>query len=419
MVSRAAGILTSSREGGAAGAVEEIVRLASGKVSAHNLLYLEVTEEGNPRRSFDINMYRANLKVAELHSFLGTIARQLAIPERDYHDLYESTKTQRFGHLAGGLGRDGREFFTVYYGASRFREIEAESAVPAATAAPPLVPRPPAQRMRIPGGQSAYLMKLIQDLGVRFGVERSVKMCEHSLLLDNLLLPFRRSPAPDQDERIMDVCRRLNMPPDFLEAFRGSLPQANILLFGHEGDPPNALYNADLEFSQKLAEVALGEPEKSQPFLIQMGFQWDARNPGRKMRRDYTCFPSLRVEQIVSRLAGRFYAPAMRPPGRIVERMVTAAGGPSGAGVLLYCEAQEGVSQRTSFDVNAYRANLRVKNIYPALLAIARHYSVPLDAFQALYHEISGLVFGHLTGGVDLEGREFVTVYFSQKGSAG
>ncbi len=44
---------------------------------------------------------------------------------------------------------------------------------------------------------------------------------------------------------------------------------------------------------------------------------------------------------------------------------------------------------------------------------------MPLDAFQALYEEISGLVFGHFTGGVDLEGREFVTVYCSQKGSPG
>ncbi|HWU40442.1 MAG TPA: hypothetical protein VN203_22570, partial [Candidatus Acidoferrum sp.] len=271
MVSRAAGMLASSRESGAAEAVEEIVRLASRKVSAHNLLYLEVTEAGNPRRSFDINMYRANLKVAELHSFLGTIARQLAVPERDFHDLYESTKTQRFGHLAGGLGRDEREFFTVYYGASRFREIEPESAAPAVIGPPPLVPRTPAQRMRIPGGQSAYLMKLIQGLGVRFGVERSVKICEHTLLADSLLLPFRRNPDPDQDGRIMNVCRRLNMPPDFLDVFRGSLPQANILLFGCEEDPPNALYSADLEFSQKLAEVASGEPEESQPFLIQMG----------------------------------------------------------------------------------------------------------------------------------------------------
>ena len=36
-----------------------------------------------------------------------------------FQALYDQVKGKRFGHLAGGIHRDGRPFFNVYYGGAR------------------------------------------------------------------------------------------------------------------------------------------------------------------------------------------------------------------------------------------------------------------------------------------------------------
>jgi hypothetical protein len=78
--------------------------------------YLEVTEEGSPRTSFDINVYKAGHRVQEMHALLLKAMQHYAVPPAHFDSLYERIKTERFGHLAGGVDRHGREFMTVYYG---------------------------------------------------------------------------------------------------------------------------------------------------------------------------------------------------------------------------------------------------------------------------------------------------------------
>ena len=56
--------------------------------------------------------------------------------------------------------------------------------------------------------------------------------------------------------------------------------------------------------------------------------------------------------------------------------------------------------------------------IYPLLVRMARHYSIDLDGFDERYEGVKDQKFGHLSGGTDREGRDFLTVYFSQKGSS-
>ena len=106
--------------GGKAGGTFEIVKgildLASSKVSKERFLYLDVKEEHNPRSSFDINVYGANLQLQEIYSFLLDMCRHYSIPEKQFLNSYEPAKTQILGHLAGGTDREGRDFFTIYYG---------------------------------------------------------------------------------------------------------------------------------------------------------------------------------------------------------------------------------------------------------------------------------------------------------------
>ena len=78
-------------------------------------IYLEVSEEDNPRRSFDINLYKANLKLHELYPFLSKTSRHYSIPPEEFDPLYDQIRTRLFGHLAGGIDREGKDFLTIYY----------------------------------------------------------------------------------------------------------------------------------------------------------------------------------------------------------------------------------------------------------------------------------------------------------------
>lgn len=90
-----------------------LVQLAASRNAAS--IYMEVGEEGTPRRSFDINLYKANLTLAEIEPVLREAASQYALPGAQFATLYERIRGRLLGHLSGGVARDGSDFFTVYY----------------------------------------------------------------------------------------------------------------------------------------------------------------------------------------------------------------------------------------------------------------------------------------------------------------
>ena len=93
-----------------------------------DIQYLEVTEEGNPRRSFDINIYKSGLRLEDLSLCLLRALRHYAIPSGRFESMFQRIKTERFGHLAGGIDRDEKDFVTVYYGVKHIHSGQLGSA---------------------------------------------------------------------------------------------------------------------------------------------------------------------------------------------------------------------------------------------------------------------------------------------------
>jgi len=96
--------------------VKDLLRFASSKVAHDEIRYLEVAEENTPRKSFDINVYNAKLLLKQIYPLLQKIYQHYSIPAGDFHALYNQFRTKAMGHLSGGIGRDGKDFLTVYYG---------------------------------------------------------------------------------------------------------------------------------------------------------------------------------------------------------------------------------------------------------------------------------------------------------------
>ena len=97
-----------------------VIALAADRMPERDIHYLEIEEEGNARRSYSINFYDAQLRLRDLYPMLSRMRRQYDVPPERFQLLYDQIKTRRFGHLAGGVHRNGRDFFNVYYGPQFF-----------------------------------------------------------------------------------------------------------------------------------------------------------------------------------------------------------------------------------------------------------------------------------------------------------
>jgi tryptophan halogenase len=94
-----------------------LLRQAIERAPPENLQFLEVEEAENARRSFDLNVYNAKLQVKDIHSLLQQMREHFGVRPGRFQALYDQIKGMSLGHLAGGVHRDGKDFFNLYYGA--------------------------------------------------------------------------------------------------------------------------------------------------------------------------------------------------------------------------------------------------------------------------------------------------------------
>ena len=98
------------------GIASGVLRLAGERMAAEEILFMEVEEDGNPRRSFDMNLYDARLTLDAIAPLLAGMWRYFGIPEARSDAVTAAHGARPLGHLSGGIGRDSGEFFSVYFG---------------------------------------------------------------------------------------------------------------------------------------------------------------------------------------------------------------------------------------------------------------------------------------------------------------
>ncbi|MBW1925208.1 MAG: hypothetical protein JRF59_17290 [Deltaproteobacteria bacterium] len=92
-----------------------VIRLAARRARNQRFIYLEVGEQGNPRRSFDVNLYKAALPLKELHPLLSGVRRAFGIPKDGFEAMFEQAGERIFGHLSAGVDRQDKDFLTISY----------------------------------------------------------------------------------------------------------------------------------------------------------------------------------------------------------------------------------------------------------------------------------------------------------------
>jgi hypothetical protein len=267
--------------------------------------------------------------------------------------------------------------------------------------------------MQEPDRKANFLIQLIQDLGVLYEFERSIKMSPEKMLGNRfLLIVDKKDMGLAPDEKILGICERLNMPEDFLILFEENLSLANPVDFGFEADNGTCIYKVYLDFSLKWKSEAGTEVDKRKPYNMFLGFKWDAHNNAKKAVTKYTWHPFLSFEDIERKILNIFGRDKYSEPFETAKDLLEIAFRRTTQDRIYYLDVSEEESERRSFDINVYSANLQMKELYPLLLKVCRHYTISTQQFNNFYGLVESKRFGHLSGGIDREGKDFLTIYF-------
>lgn len=115
ILTRISDIYGEPRYKGSLDIVESLFRAAAGRLNRSDIIYLEVAEGGNPRRSFDVNLYKADMTLRDLEPIILRLPGHYAVDPDPFERMYQGIAANRFGHFAAGIDRKGRDFLTIYY----------------------------------------------------------------------------------------------------------------------------------------------------------------------------------------------------------------------------------------------------------------------------------------------------------------
>lgn len=253
----------------------------------------------------------------------------------------------------------------------------------------------------------------VGDLGVRFGREWSVKIDSQSMSTNRFLLGLRKARiAGDPDTRLLEACVSLGMPPSVLSQYRSELSSAQYVHFGYESSAGVAWIKAYLEFFDAVNAQLKSCAPRQPRYLVHRGFKWVPTLGNGAQVTSYWWHPRLSPVQMHAKLAEVLSSDRDGQLLTLTSRLLAAATKRTSSQNLHFLEVVEEGNERRSFDINFYRAQLRMVEIQAAFEAACTIHGQPFGPLESRWPDLAAERFGHLAGGVDRSGRSFMTFYF-------
>jgi hypothetical protein len=263
------------------------------------------------------------------------------------------------------------------------------------------------------------LLDSVDGLETEYGFERSVKLAAERLLGNRFLVTFSTAMLLEPAAaRLLAICERLEMPGSLVQCLLEHFAEAKFVHFGFEENERSCLYKVYLEFWSNWEEELEKRAHAREPFLLHLGLKWDVADGSRQTTTRYTCHPWLSVDQIQHRLAEVYMPPGAQTPLSVTQTMVELAARRIPSEKMLYLDVSEEGSPRRSFDLNLYKAGLRLRDLEGCLAPVFAHYRVPREPLGRLLSQLDKPL-GHVSGGLDREGRDFLTLYYGMHGRGG
>ena len=256
-------------------------------------------------------------------------------------------------------------------------------------------------------------IRLLAGLNITYSFERSFKFSPYTILSNRYVMGFKKERLGNlADERILAICEKLGMPADLIKAFKENLPDSNYAAFGYGENETTRYYKAYLDFFEKIIKSGNVRPGSTRPETLYLGFKWDPRDNRKGLVTKYTTFPLLPYQEMMARLSHMLGPDQHKNLFEIAQGIIGIASRRIPAYGVFYVEVTEKDNRRMSFDINIYRAKYPIREMYPLFWKMYRHYDISADRFHNLYQRIKDERFGHLAGGIDGMGNDFLTVYY-------
>jgi hypothetical protein len=246
------------------------------------------------------------------------------------------------------------------------------------------------------------------SLGLPWGAERSIKLGPERLLGGRVLVGLPRQWLDDATAR--RLVEEIGIPAGGWELLADSLARSNAVFLGIEESPEGVVGKAYLEFWDEVRRQVRAEPG-SMPRLLHLGVKWSDRRPGHFEVAQYHCHPLLSGRDVMRRMAGVYEGDVSSTACPLAQAVLRRGLQRAPTAGLLYEEVSEAGNPRRSWDVNLYKTGLLVRDAMPEFEAMGRHFGVDLGALSAALEPMQERLLGHLSGGVDRRGQEFVSVY--------
>jgi hypothetical protein len=251
------------------------------------------------------------------------------------------------------------------------------------------------------------LPALVASWGVPWGQEDAFKLTSRGLLAGRILIGMDiRAWTP---EPALQFARELGASPAALAVLLPHLRRANALFIGLEPRADDTVCKLYLEFWDEVRREVRRTGSR-QPRLLHLGVKWTTADPSRHWVAQYQCHPLLGTRDVLRRISAVHGNGT--PVGDIAATIVRHGMHHTPGAPLLYLEASEEGTPRNSYDVNLYKTGLVVGDVEPQL----RHAAAALGAdadprWPHLLQAFAGSLLGHIAGGVDREGGQFLSVY--------
>lgn len=252
---------------------------------------------------------------------------------------------------------------------------------------------------------------LLAKRGLPFRMEYSFKMTAKSLLNRRYLIGIEKSDISIIE--MEEICEQMEMPSGYWKAFTEKTADANMFFLGYEENQSRRTHKAYLEFWKKVIETVRDTPLKTEPLPLHIGFKWDPADPKKRAISTYFCHPLLPVPGILKRIAALYDGNDDKNASRIIRKLVAQAADRIDLDdSFIYVEVSEEESSRQSFDLNLYKAGMRVEDIRSSLSELFRHYAIEFHRWERFVDSIGDSLLGHISGGIGRNGQAFFTVYY-------
>jgi hypothetical protein len=253
--------------------------------------------------------------------------------------------------------------------------------------------------------------EILESLAVPCAYERSFKLTGGQILANRYLLAIDTSQVTNQ--QLLDACSKMNMPPALLNHFQAKLIHANKVALSFEADAEGgALFKVYLEYWEYLRKMMQHHPDSEDPGLLYTGFKWQYDNPEKNLVTEYQYLPGLTATRIQSLLIEQYDSLPESNCLATVFRIIELAQSRLAKKNFTFVEVSEQGTPRKSFDLNLYRADLKVSDIAHQLQEAAHIFGVNRQQFSQLMSIIAEKTLGHISAGIGRDGEEYFSVYY-------